>query len=74
MFTTVLQIVILLLLILANGFFAMSELAVVAARKSRLEQLAQAGHARAKAALALANNPNRFLATLQVVEVHGDYH
>ncbi|NLO72963.1 MAG: HlyC/CorC family transporter [candidate division WS1 bacterium] len=66
MFTTVLQIVILLLLILANGFFAMSELAVVAARKSRLEQLAQAGHARAKAALALANNPNRFLATLQV--------
>ena len=54
------------LLLLANGIFAMSEIAVVTARKSRLQELANKGLARARAALDLANNPNRFLSTVQI--------
>ncbi len=54
------------LLLIANGIFAMSEIAIVTARKSRLQELANKGTARARAALDLANNPNRFLSTVQV--------
>lgn len=64
--TTVLELGLLLGLILANGFFAASEIAIVSARKSRLEQQAQAGRRGAAAALALAENPSRFLSTVQV--------
>jgi putative hemolysin len=62
----VLELLIIFLLLLANGVFAMSEMAVVSARKARLQQLADEGDARARAALELAANPNRFLATVQV--------
>lgn len=61
-----LEIVIILLLILANGLFAMSEIAVVSARKPRLKQLADEGSASARRALELAEHPNRFLATVQI--------
>lgn len=61
-----LEILIILLLIIVNGVFAMSGMAVVAARKSRLEDRADKGSARAKAALELAGAPNRFLSTVQV--------
>jgi len=54
------------LLLIANGIFAMSEIAIVTARKSRLQELANNGKAKARAALDLANNPNRFLSTVQV--------
>jgi magnesium and cobalt exporter, CNNM family len=54
------------LLIIINGVFAMSELAVLSARKSRLQQLAEAGDTKARAALELANAPNQFLSTIQV--------
>src|SRR5437868_15524473 len=54
-------------LILANGVFAMTEIAVVSARKARLQQWANEGNRRAQNALDLANSPNRFLATIQVV-------
>jgi putative hemolysin len=54
------------LLILANGIFAMSEMAVVTARKSRLQDWANKGDARARAALELANAPNRFLSAVQI--------
>lgn len=54
------------LLILANGFFAAAEIAVIAARRGRLRQLAEEGHRGAVAALELAENPNRFLPTVQV--------
>jgi putative hemolysin len=54
------------LLILANGVFAMSEMAVVAARKVRLQQRADDGDERAKRALALANDPSQFLSTAAV--------
>lgn len=62
----VFEIVLIVVLILANGFFAASEIAIVSARKSRLEQQALLGQRGAAAALELAENPNRFLSTVQV--------
>ena len=61
-----LQSIIILLLILTNGVFAMSELAIVTARPSRLQQMAAAGTRGAQAALDLAAAPNRFLSTVQI--------
>jgi putative hemolysin len=60
------EIIFIVLLILANGLFAMTEIAIVSARKSRLQQLANEGNAKAGIALALANDPNQFLSTAQV--------
>jgi putative hemolysin len=60
------EIIIVLMLILLNGVFAMSEIAVVSARQVRLQQRAQGGDQGAQAALDLAINPNRFLSTVQV--------
>jgi len=60
------EIIIIVLLLAANGVFAMTEIAVVSARKTRLRRLAELGDARAKAALELAESPNRFLATVQI--------
>lgn len=56
----------LLALILANGIFAMSEMAIVSARKVRLERASKQGDRGAKAALRLANNPNQILSTVQI--------
>jgi len=60
------EIIFVLLLICANGVFALAEVAVVASRKARLQQRAQQGDAKARAALALVESPNRFLATVQI--------
>lgn len=60
------DIAILILLILLNGAFAMSEIALVAARRNRLKQLAENGDKAAGAALALGGNPTRFLSTIQI--------
>jgi putative hemolysin len=60
------EIFVLVVLILANALFAMSEIAVVSARKTRLQQQAQEGNKRAQVALELANAPNQFLATIQL--------
>jgi len=60
------DILIILLLTLANGVFAMSELAMVTARKSRLQEWANKGNLRARTALELAHTPNRFLLTVQL--------
>ncbi|MEM6255313.1 MAG: hemolysin family protein [Cyanobacteria bacterium P01_D01_bin.156] len=60
------NILIVLALILANGIFAMSELAVVSARKVRLEQAARKGDRKAQAALKLAKRPDNFFSTVQV--------
>ncbi|MBE9181438.1 HlyC/CorC family transporter [Oculatella sp. LEGE 06141] len=60
------EILIILLLVFANGIFAMSEMAIVSARKVRLQEMASRGNAKAQAALELANSPNRFLSTVQV--------
>jgi len=61
-----LEIVVVAVLILLNGYLAMCELAIVSSRRSRLERLADGGHAGAGAALTLADDPARFLASLQV--------
>ncbi len=58
--------ILILVLIIANGFFASSEIAVVSSRKGRLEQMSEDGSSGAGAALDLAQNPNRFLSTVQV--------
>ena len=60
------ELLVLLVLILLNGVFAMSEMAVVAARRSRLQQWVDEGRAGASDALALANEQGHFLSTIQV--------
>lgn len=60
------QILILILLILLNGLFSLAEMAVVSARKIRLQQRAEEGDQGARTALALALQPTRFLSTVQV--------
>ncbi len=60
------EILILFGLILMNGVFAMSEMAVVSARKARLQHLADDGKRGARVALRLAQHPSSFLATIQV--------
>ncbi|MDR2112462.1 MAG: hemolysin family protein [Candidatus Accumulibacter sp.] len=60
------DIFLLLLLILVNGLLAMSEIAIVSSRKSRLQKLADDGSPGAKTALNLSNEPSAFLSTIQV--------
>ena len=60
------EIAILLLLFVINGFFSMSEMAVVSSRKARLQQLYDEGHDAAGKALQLANNPSDFLSAIQI--------
>ena len=60
------DIAILFGLILLNGFFAMSEIALVAARKARLQNLAQQGDGAAATALRLGEDPTRFLSAVQI--------
>lgn len=60
------EVLIILLLILFNGALAMAEIAVVSARKARLEQRAREGDAGAQAALKLAQDPSHFLSTVQI--------
>lgn len=60
------DVLIVLSLTLLNGLFAMSEVALLTARRSRLETLANAGDALAKSALQLSVNPTRFLSTIQI--------
>jgi putative hemolysin len=60
------EIFIILFLILLNGVFSMSEIAMVSSRKSRLEAAAKKGDKSAQKALDLANNPGKFLSTVQI--------
>lgn len=60
------EIIFILFLIIANAVFSMSEIAVISARKIRLQQLAEGGDTRAGTALELANSPNLFLGTIQI--------
>jgi putative hemolysin len=60
------EIFILTLLILLNGIFVMSEIALVSARKGRLESMSNKGDEKAAAALDLAENPEKFLSTAQI--------
>ena len=60
------DILALALLILLNGVFAMSEIALVASRKARLAKLASEGDSAASAALGLGEDPTQFLSTVQI--------
>ena len=60
------EILLILGLILLNGIFSMAEIALVSARKARLEAQANKGDKRAKEALELANHPDTFLSTVQI--------
>ncbi|MBP2298920.1 hemolysin family protein [Azospirillum picis] len=61
------ELLVIVLLILLNAFFAMSEMALVSARRARLQQMAEEkGGAGARAALELSEDPSRFLSTVQV--------
>lgn len=64
--TFAIEIFMILVLIFANGIFSGSEIAVVSARKVRLEQMANRGNQKARAALKLANSPNDFLSSVQI--------
>lgn len=60
------ELFIILLLIMFNGFFAASEIAVVTVRRSRIKQLVEEGKRNAEILLSLRKNPDRFLATIQI--------
>lgn len=60
------EIAIIFLLLIANGVFAMAEIAVVSSKKARLRRLADQGNGQARVALELAESPNRFLSTVQI--------
>jgi putative hemolysin len=60
------EILVLIFLLLLNGLFVMSEMAVVSSRKAKLQQQANEGNRHAKAALDLAQNPTLFLSTVQI--------
>lgn len=60
------ELLIIVGLLLLNGVFAMAEIAVISSRKARLRHMADEGDTRAQHALAIANEPTRFLSTVQV--------
>lgn len=60
------EVVIIIALILTNGFFAGAEIAIVSTRRGRLEAMSREGSRGARQALNLADNPDRFLATVQI--------
>jgi len=62
----VIEIIVILGLLVVNGLLAMSEMAVVTARRNRLERRAEGGDRRARAAMELASDPTHFLSTVQV--------
>src|SRR3989304_5546992 len=60
------QLVIILTLLLVNGFLAASELALVSVSKARVRHMAEEGHRTARTVVGLTEDPNRFLAAIQV--------
>jgi putative hemolysin len=63
---TLFRILLVLLIVAANGYFAGAEVALLSVRQSRLRQLAEEGHVGAQAALSLLSNPGRLLSVVQV--------
>jgi putative hemolysin len=60
------EIIVLVILIILNGIFAMSEIALITARRGKLARQAEEGDAAAKVAIALGEEPTRFLSTIQI--------
>jgi len=65
-YDTILEIIIILILIVLNGVLAMSELAIVSSRRSRLQQMVNNGKKHANTVIELIDNPNQFLSTIQI--------
>lgn len=63
---SLLEVLVIFLLLIINGVFSMSEMAIVSARKVRLQQKSEDGDLASRAALELAESPNRFLSTVQI--------
>ena len=64
--TILLEVIAVLLIVLANGFFVAAEYALVTARRSRLQELADNGMRRAKIAIRIMDSPVRFIGTVQL--------
>lgn len=64
--TSFFEMLVILLLTIANGLFSMSEMAFVSSRKARLQLQAAQGNERAREVLTLVETPNRFLSTVQI--------
>lgn len=62
----VLKILLLLVLILVNAYFAMAEIAVISLNDAKMEKMAEDGHKKAKLVLKLTKNPTKFLSTIQI--------
>lgn len=62
----IMELFIIFVLILINGIFSMSEIALVSSRKARLDASAKKGDSNAKIALEIANDPNKFFSTVQI--------
>src|SRR5262245_44489104 len=60
------EILVILLLLLLNGFFALSEMALVSAKRARLQAAAEQGRTGAKTALALLDDPTTLLSSIQI--------
>src|SRR5690606_11118110 len=60
------SILIILILIIINGIFAMSEISLISARKIRLQQMVKDGMRSAQTALDISENPNQLLSTIQI--------
>nr|WP_255596647.1 hemolysin family protein [Methanobrevibacter sp. TMH8] len=65
-YDTIFEIIIILILILLNGVLAMSELAIVSSRKSKLQHMANEGKKHANTVIELIEDPNQFLSTIQI--------
>ena len=62
----IIKIVLLLLLILVNAFFSMSEIAIISLNDNKMEKMAEEGHKKAKKIVKLTSNSSRFLSTIQI--------
>lgn len=60
------ELIIIILLIIVNGVFAMAEIAIISIKRSKLQRLSSEGDINAQALLELSKNPNRFLSTIQI--------
>lgn len=64
--SVLIEILLIFVLLIGNGIFAMTEIAIVSSRRGKLQAMAEAGNKGAKRALELAENPDRFLSTVQI--------
>jgi putative hemolysin len=65
-YDVILEIIVIIFLIILNGILAMSELAIVSSRKTKLQQMANDGKKHSNTVIELTNNPNQFLSTIQI--------